>query len=157
MIEYRIFSIRLEHLQLHNALQHWLHSMALCISKLFYLWLTPADPCKIFDPINALHSGLGVISTNIWWPQGILKEFDLWLTLADLCMTFDLSNALRAGHGFFPPNLVAIGHCLANWPLFDPSWPLHDLWPQQCITLWSVILPTKFGGHRAFLSNLTSP
>ena len=49
----------LEHLQLHNGLQHWLHSMALRISKLFYLWLTPADPCKISDPINALHSGLG--------------------------------------------------------------------------------------------------
>ena len=49
----------LEHLQLHNGLQHWLHSMALRISKLFYLWLTPADPSKIFDPINALHSGLG--------------------------------------------------------------------------------------------------
>ena len=102
----------LEHLQLHNALQHWLHSMALHISKLFYLWLTPVDPCKLFNPINALHSGLGrVLSTNIWWPQDICKEFDLWLTLADPCMTFDPSNALRSGHGFFPPNLVAIGHC----------------------------------------------
>ena len=42
------------------------------------------------------------------------------------------------------------------WPVVDPSWPLHDLWPQQCITLWSRVLPTKFGGLRAFLSNLTS-
>ena len=70
-------------------------------------------------------------------------------------MTFDLSNALHSGQGFFPSNLVAIGHCQANWPLLDPSWPLHDHWPQQCILLWSVILPTKFGDHRAFLSNLT--
>ena len=56
---YSIILVILEHLQLHNALQHWLHLMALCISKLIYLWLTPADPCKIFNPINALHSGLG--------------------------------------------------------------------------------------------------
>ena len=46
------------------------------------------------------------------------------------------------------------------WPLgivkqIDPSWPLHDLWPQQCITLWSGDLPTKFGGHRALSSKLT--
>ena len=92
---------------------------------------------------------------QFWWPQGTSKEFNLWLTLADLCMTFDSSNALRSGHGFFPPNLVAIGHCWANWPLLDPSWPLHDLWPQQCIMFWSGILLTKFGGHRALLSNLT--
>ena len=100
------------------------------------------------------------------------------------------TNALHYGQEFFPPNLVAVGHCCLNWPLLDPrwplhdlwpsnachcvqgffppnwwslgkltlldpSWPLHDLWPQQCITLWSGILPTKFGGHRAFLSNLT--
>ena len=92
---------------------------------------------------------------QIWCPYDISKPFDLWLTPADPCMTFDPSNALHSGQGFFPPNVVAIGHCWANWPLLDPSWPLHDLWPQQCITLWSEILPTKFGGHRAFLSNLT--
>ena len=67
----------------------------------------------------------------------------------------DPNNALRSGHGFFPPNLVAIGHCEVSWPLLDPRWPLHDLWSQQCITLWSGILPTKFGGHRTLLSNLT--
>ena len=52
---------------------------------------------------------------------------------------------------------------LANLRLVDPSWPLEDLWPHQCITLWSGILstnwsgilPTKFGGHRTLLSNLT--
>ena len=42
---------------------------------------------------------------------------------------------------------VAVGHCWA-------SWPLHDLWPQQCITLWSEVLPTKFSDQRA-LSKLT--
>ena len=82
-------------------------------------------------------------------------QFDLWLTLADPCMTFDPSNALRSGQGFFLPNLVAIGHCWASWPLLDPSRPLHDLQPQQCITLWSGVLPTKFGDHRALLSKLT--
>ena len=37
----------------------------------------------------------------------------------------------------------------------DLSWPLHDLWPNQCITLWSGFLPTKFGSHRAYVSILT--
>ena len=36
--------------------------------------------------------------------------------------------------------------------MVDPGWPLQDLWPKQYITLWSRVLPTKFGGHRAFLS-----
>ena len=69
-------------------------------------------------------------------------------------MPFDPSNALRFGQGFFPPNLVAIGHFKANWPLVDPSWPLHDLWPQQCTTLWSGVVLTKFGSHRAFLRQI---
>ena len=29
--------------------------------------------------------------------------------------------------------------------------PLHDLWPQKCIIFQSGVLPTKFGGHWAFL------
>ena len=91
----------------------------------------------------------------IWCPYGISKPFDLWLTSADPCMTFDPSNALHSSQGFFPPNLVAVGHCWANWPLLDPRWPLHDPWPQQCISLCSGVLPTKFGDHRALLSKLT--
>ena len=91
---------------------------------------------------------------RIWWPQGISKECDLWLTPADPCMTLDPSNELHF-EGFFLPNLVAIHHFWAIWPLVDPGWPLHDHWPQQCITLWSGVLPNKFGGHRALLSKLT--
>ena len=90
----------------------------------------------------------------ICWPQGISKEFHLWLTPADPCMICDPSNELHFDQGFFLPNLVAIPH-LAIRPLIDPGWLLHDLWPQQSITLWSGILPTKFGGHRALLSKLT--
>ena len=71
-------------------------------------------------------------------------------------MIFDLSNALHFSQGFFLPHLVAIGHFWVIWPLFDPAWPLHDLWSHECTTLWSRVLPTKFGCHRAFLSNLTS-
>ena len=69
-------------------------------------------------------------------------------------MTLDPSNALRFGQGFFPQNLVAIEHFLAIWPLVDPRWPLHDLWPQQCTALWSGALLTKFGSHRAFLRQI---
>ena len=70
-----------------------------------------------------------------WWSWAIPKQFDPWLTSADLCMTFNLSNALCFGQGYFLPNLAAIGHSLAIWPLIDPGWPLHDLRPQQCTTL----------------------
>ena len=73
----------------------------------------------------------------------------------DPCMTFDPSNELHVDQGFFLLNLVAIRHFQAIWPLVDLSWPLHDLWPQQCITLWSGVLPTKFGSHRELLSKLT--
>ena len=69
-------------------------------------------------------------------------------------MTFDPSNALRIGQGFFPPNLVVIGHFWAVWPLVDPGWPMHDLWPQQCITPWLGLLPIKFGSHWVFLRQL---
>ena len=50
---------------------------------------------------------------------------------------------------------MVIGHSRAIWPLADPSWPLHDLWSHQCTTLWSGVLPTKFGYPWAFLINLT--
>ena len=69
-------------------------------------------------------------------------------------MTFDPNNALCFGQEFFPPNLVAIEHFLAIWPLVDPRWLLHDLWPQQCTALWSGVLLTKFGSHRAFLRQI---
>ena len=76
------------------------------------------------------------------WP---LLDHDPSWPLHDL---FEPSITLRSSQGFFLPNLVAIGHCYANWPLLDPSWPQHDLWSQQCIVLWSGVLLTKFGGHR---------
>ena len=38
--------------------------------------------------------------------------------------------------------------------MIDPWWPLPDLWPQQCPTLWSGALLTKFGSHRAFLRHI---
>ena len=80
------------------------------ISKEFYLWLTPADPCMTFDPSNELHFGQRFFLPNLVAIQHS-KQFDLWLTLADPCMTFDPSNALRSGRAFFAPNLVATGHC----------------------------------------------
>ena len=107
----------------------------------------------IFDPSNALCSGQGFFPPNLV-AIGIAKQIDPYLTSADHYMTVDPSNALRFGQGFFPPNLVTIGHFWADWPLGDPWWPLHDLWPQQCTTLWPVVLFTKFGSHRAFLRQI---
>ena len=34
--------------------------------------------------------------------------------------------------------------------------PQCDLWPKQCVILWSGVLVTKFGGYWRFPSNLTS-
>ena len=73
------------------------------------------------------------------------------MTPADTCMTSDPINALHSGQEFFLPNLVAIRHSWAVWPLVDPGCSLCDLWPQQCTTLRSGFLSTKFGSHRAFL------
>ena len=123
-------------------------------AKEFDLWLTLADPYMTSDPAMS-YTLIKGSSYQIWWPYSISKQFDPWLTLDDPCLTFDPSNALHSGQRFFPPNLVSIGHCKANWPLLDPSWPLHDLRPQQCSTFWSGVLSTKFGGHRALLSKLT--
>ena len=67
------------------------------------------------------------------------------------CMNFDPSNALRSGQVIFQSNFVALEHSKQ----IDLSWPLHDSWPQQCITLWSRVFPTKFGGLKVFLSYLT--
>ena len=77
--------------------------------------LTPAWP---FTPAMS-YTLIRGSSYQIWWPYSISKPFDLWLTPDDPCMTFDPSNALHSGQGFFPPNVVAIGHCWANWPLLD--------------------------------------
>ena len=38
--------------------------------------------------------------------------------------------------------------------MVDPRWPLHDLSTQQCTTLWSGVLITIFGSHRAFLKQI---
>ena len=56
-------------------------------------------------------------------------------------------------------NLISRSSYQIWWPCdilsnLTSGWPLHDLWPQQRIRLWSGILPTKFGGHRALLSKL---
>ena len=64
------------------------------------------------------------------------------------CKTFDTINAL---HQIWWPR-----HFKGIWPLVDPGWPLHVFWPQQWVTIWSRVLPTKFSGHTSFLSHLTS-
>ena len=157
--------------------QYWLHLVALRISKqLPSCWplitrAWPLTPAMCYTLVRGS-------CYQIWWPLGIYNQFDLSLTLADPYMTFDPSNAFYSGQGFFLPNLVAIGHlhepsnalwsgvpctkfgshreCLCNLTSVDPGWPLHDLWPQQCIILWSGIRSTRCVSHRAFLGNLIS-
>ena len=44
-------------------------------------------------------------------------------------LTPSQSNALYFGQGSFLPNLVAIGHSRAIWPLVDSDWSLREFWP----------------------------
>ena len=105
-----------------------------------------------FEPNNVLLSGQGFFLPDLdaiehsreIWPPGWPQLTPAW--------PFDPINAIHFSQGLFLPNLVAIGHSWAIWSLVDPSWPLHDLWPQKYI--WSGVLPTIFGGHRAILKQL---
>ena len=123
--------------------------------KAIWPLVDPEWPLHDLWPQQFIMLGSGVLPIKFGGHRALLSELTPnWPQLTPI-WPLTPSNVLCSGQGFFLANLVAIGHCLANWPLFDPSWPLHDLWPQQCVTLWSDILTTKFGGHRAFLSNLT--
>ena len=112
--------------------------------------LTPAWPLTPAMSYTLIRGS----SYQIWWSYSISKQFALWLTQADPAwpLTPAMHYALVRGSS---PKFGGHRALLSKLTLLDPSWPLCDLWPQQCITLWSRILPTKFGGHRSFLSNLT--
>ena len=100
------------------------------------------------------------------------------MTPDDPCMTFDHGNDLRVPQRSSWPNLAAVGHSWTNWPP-DDLWPVrlrqkvdsspHFTKPyphakfQLCRSKHSRThsetdrqLSAKFGGHRAFLKNLTS-
>ena len=113
---------------------NWLHLMALRIAKQLppgWLLITPGSHMAFLS------------SFTHGWPQ---------MTLARL-LTPSMHYTLVWGdfYQIWRPQGISWG----IWTLVDPGWPMHDLWPQQCTMLWSWILPTKFGGHRALLSKLT--
>ena len=117
----------LEHLQLHNALQHWLNLMPLCISQQLpsgWPLLTPSSHMAFLSNFTS-----GWLQKDLW-PHHCIT---LWSGV--------LSTKF-VGHRAFLRNLTS-------------GWPVYDLWPQQFFTLWTGVRPTKFGGHRAFLSKLT--
>ena len=67
------------------------------------------------------------------------------------CTTFDFGNG--SCFKVFPTKFHS---CRCIW---TSGWqwrtPFCDLWPHQYTTLWSVVLLTKFGGHKSFLDKLT--
>ena len=86
-----VVMITLEHLQLHNTLfKHWLHLMALGISKQLpsgWPLITPGSHIAflILDPINALHSGLGSFLPIFGGHRAFLRNLTSgwpWLTRA---------------------------------------------------------------------------
>ena len=107
-----------------------------------------------FDLSKVLHSGQGFFLLNlvaVRYSCAIRPTVDTCWPLHGLWR----HQCTSLWSGIFLPNLVAVWHLWSIWPLVYSGWPLHDLWPQQCITVSSGVLPTKFGSHRAFLSNLT--
>ena len=91
---------------------------------------------------------------EIWWSQNIFTEFDLWLTrLTPAWHLTQQWNTLWLG--VLPTKFGGYRALLSKLTPTWPSWPLHELWPWQCIMLWSGVL-TKFGGHRPLLRKLTS-
>ena len=105
------------------------------------LWLIPADPLHMtFDHSNSVP----------WLWSGFPPNKFGWLTPVDLCIILDPINALHLGQGFFPSNLVAIRYLWTIWSLVEPRWPLHDPWPNECSSLQSRVLLTKFGSHKVF-------
>ena len=130
-----------------------------CCHRAFMSNLTPGWPLHDLWPQQCITLQSRILPTKFSYHRAFLSN----LTLVDPCMTFDPINALHFGQGFLLANLVAIGHSWAIWPLLDSSWPLHDLWPQECITLQSGILPTKFtiwlldGHFQKLTTNLGGP
>ena len=102
------------------------------------LWLTPEDPCMTFNPINVLHCSQGFSLPNLvvmghsqaFWPMvdpglplHILWPHQCIILLSRVLPTKSSSHSLGQ-QGFFLPNLIALGHSWAIWPLLDPGWPL---------------------------------
>ena len=104
----------------------------------------------------AMHFALVKDSSHqIWQPYAFLSYFTSGWPQLTLARSLTPSMRYTLVWGPFHQYSVATGHSYGIWPLVDLGWPVHVLWPQQCITLWSWVLPTKFGGHRALLSQLT--
>ena len=146
-----------------------------------YIWWAYAflRNCPLIDPLITLSSHMAFLANvTSGWPSWPVQ--DLW---PHQCFTLwsGILSTKFGGHLAFLRNLTSAGPQLTpTWPLtpamhyalvrgsshqiwwpkgivkqIDPSWPLYNIWPQQCIMLWSGILSAKFGGHRALLSKLT--
>ena len=117
--------------------------------------MTPYYFCMTFKPSDALHSGLGFLSTKLvatghfkgMWPLGDPGLTPAWPLTPAMSYTLIRGSLYQI---WWP---YGISKPFALW--LTQADPLHDRWPQQCITVWSGVLPTKCGGHRALLSKLT--
>ena len=80
-----------------------------------------------------------------------------WVAVDETKVIDDLTRAPVAAYTLNRHwlHLVAVDiskQLASGWPLLH----LRDLWLQPCVTLWSGILVTKFGGHWGFPNNLNS-
>ena len=110
-------------------------------------WLTPTWP--LTQQCITLWSG--VLPTKFGGHRALLSK--LTPTWLQLTQAWPLTPAMH--YALVWGSFYQIWWSYGIFKQFDPGWPLHDLWPQQCITLWLGVLPTKFGGHRALLGKLT--
>ena len=145
----------------------WIWTKELCWNEICYL-RKQDNACAYSAQI---HHGTGSSNTGIvlWFLSLILKPSGSWFCflspppqMIPYCMQnvkwTDQKNLVIILKTSFPLILTKKKKKKKKKkrPLVDPRWPLCDLWPKQYVTLWSGVLHTKFGGHRAFLSNLTS-
>ena len=118
--------------------------------------LTPVDPSWFLHGLwpqqcTTLWSGVRIL-TKFGSYRAFLRQIDSWMTFDPSWDRFEImpTNLLRP-----PPTpcqilvryrILAV---LSNLIPVYPRWPLYDVWPQQCTTLWSGVL-TKCGSHRTF-------
>ena len=141
---------------MHKQSQNW--SEVQYPLKHFYaitLWLTPADPR--WPSIPTMHYILVRGSSyQIWWSYGIPSSFiACWpqLTPAWFMKPAMLYTLVR-GSSYKTCQPWDILEQFDVW-LIQMTY-VYDLSPHQCATHIGPTLPTKFGGHMGFLSNLTS-
>ena len=124
------------------------------IPKQFDLWLTLGDHSMTVDLRNAFTLWSAVLPTKFGSHRAFLSNLtfgwiqvtllDLWLHQCAMLYS-GLLPTKSCGHMAFLSNLTS------GWPRLTHAWPLT---PSNALHSDQGVLPTKFGGRRAFLRQI---